>query len=691
MFTRFSLGRRKHRFALLFVFLTVSFDAAADSGDYRVREETLSTGARIVQRVDTTAFPQFQGERPAPPSADAPCVNSGHLRAIRALVPRNSNDLFAFAPADGSLYLTAGLYNHHLIVEYGGASVGPSTAPFRNADGQAQWEGGTKHRWWLTTQLGGKLSEKATHYLVTLFVSPRFDGVSLRERMVNLAVTVNEATVQGMNVVAGQSLANSVLLAVDDDAWTRWQQQPLRTGLARNAEGEPLALPGAFTSRLPFVEQRTIDFNNEPGIRRRDKRCLTEIAYTLSNLLFPTVLEMYLGRADLCSLDPHPNQDIGRALPLVEVVNREDVPPIVESTVFEAMAVEASDLGAPTAFDAAMDIQFCNAFHPQAEENQACTDTDRRIMGAIGDLTPLEIDELLAAIARTFDPNQAGVGSLRTGNDELDRWLNADLSRAANALNAAQAVVRVSDARDEPNEPVKSKKKKKRKLLKASCTEAAKSDPDPDSGDPFQECVRKAKRSTGETGPVVALAPHVVDDQRFHERGTPQFNRLVTEFRNSHRGMPWGIAENQFATFTAAIARDRAPTGDNLGLVFINDPAQRNATERFRYGVEHIWAPGLGGGDNAGHRGDWQTLRGLSINSRDALIQLVMTALTAPTARFTQARTNSGNIVRTFQYFVFVHGARAYAIRNVRIVLAQNGMVITAYPLRDARAEPVEM
>ena len=73
------------------------------------------------------------------------------------------------------------------------------------------------------------------------------------------------------------------------------------------------------------------------------------------------------------------------------------------------------------------------------------------------------------------------------------------------------------------------------------------------------------------------------------------------------------------------------------------------------------------------------------------LVQVIMTALTDPNAQYTQTRMRNGNIVRTFSYFLFRHNNTLYAIRNVRIVLGQNGMVVTAYPLRNANAQALSM
>ncbi len=692
MASPFPISTREPRLALaLLVSLLLPMGAAAAdySGDYRVRDQVLSSGVRMVQRVDRTAFPSFEGERPGASSPDAPAVEAGHVRAVRALLARKSDDSLALALPDGSAYLAVDFYNHHVAVEYGSTPAGQSVNPFGTADEESKSEGDEQHRWSQVISIGGKPSSSVTHFLATLYVVPHLDGQSRQERAPNVVLTIHEATLQGMNVVRGRSLAGNVLLAVDEAQWKRWSEQPIRAGIIPDMRKRPLSLPADFAGGLPFVDQRTLGLSGDASTRRRDKRCLTDAFYLASNLLLPALLEMYFGRSDLCSLDPHPNQDIERALPFVEVADRENAPRFAEATVLESTASDSAELGAPAAFDAAMDVQFCNENHPEAAAEDACGDEDHRAIAAIGRLSPQQIDELLAAIARMYEPDQPGTATLRTGDGELDRWLNADLVRAENALSAAQAIVHVSDTQGAPNEPIKNKKKKKRKLLKATCNETK--EDEHDSVDPFQECVRKAKRRARETDAVVALTPHIATNERYRQRGTPQFERLVRELRNTGRPMPAGISEAQFSQFTAAIARDSASTGDNLGFVFINDPTLRNGTARFRYGVEHIWAPGAGGGDNAGHRDDWQALGGLPVNNRDTLVRIIMAALTDPNARFTQSRTRNGNVVRTFHYFTFIDGDMPFAIRNVRIVLAQNGMVVTAYPLRGATAERLDM
>jgi len=692
MFRCLSVRIRTIPLALLLATTSVvSLDALADSGDYRMRSETRSNGVGVLQQVDANTFPQFQGSRPASSSPDTPGVEASHLRAVRMLVPNKSDYNVAIGSQDESAQIIVEFYNHALFVVYGGPSLSKSSSPFLRTDRTTVWQD-TTHRW---AQRVDVSSSRASHFVMTLYVVPRLDGASSSNGKGNLLLTVNEASVQGMHVITGRTLASDIALAVDESNWSRWRQAPLRAGLIRGDQDGVLHPLRTSTRRLPFIEQRTLDLRADSGGRRRDKRCLNNVIFDMSNLMLPLLLDVYFGRADLCSFDPHPNEDIAAPLPLVEVTDPQDIPRLPEPTVFEASALEPRELGHTDAFDAAMDVQFCNANHLAGEGEQPCTDEDRRAVAAIGELTPLEVDELLASIARMFAPDQQGAGTLRTGNAELDRWLNADLNRAEQALNAAKAIVRVSDAAANVNETIKKKKNKKEKVVKASCVIKQKDDGSDEvkngADDEFTLCVKKAKRQLGETGPTVALPPHVDDSDRFHLRGTPGFTRLVREFRNTGRSLPPGMAGDHFAQFTTAIARDRAPTGDNLGLIYINDPTLRGNV-RFKYGIEHIWAPGAGGGDDAGHRDDWQTrLPGLSVSGRDVLTQVIMAALTDPFAQFRQTRSRNGNVVRTFEYFTFRQGQRLFAIRNVRIVLGQNGMVITAFPLKNASAQSLEM
>jgi hypothetical protein len=699
-------ARAVPRALLLFASFILTVDAAADSGDYRTREETRSGDMRVTQSVDTVAFPHFQGTRPAVSGAVVPSVGADHVRSIRMLIPETSRNTFALALQDASAYMAFDFFNHAVTVEYGGKSVNEAAVPFVKTDRELKWNGSPMRRWMQVIRTGSTTSSGNTHFLVSLYILPRFDSKTPTQGTPNLVVTINRATVHGMNVVRGATVVDNVMLAVSDADWKHWREQAIQAGNLFVSSGEGINLPAGFTGGVPFIEQRAIALNGDSNARRRDKRCMSDIAYEISHLMFPLLLEVYFGRADLCSLDPHPNQDIAAPLPLVEITNRDDVPAYVTSTVYEAVAREPDQLGGTDAFDAAMATQFCNTNNPQANDGTACTDEDLRAAGQIGTLSPAQITELLAHIERMFDPDQPGTATLRTGHAELDRWLNADLERAENALNAAQAVVHVSDVRKNPKEPIKNDndENRKRPLVKSSCVMTDKHARASDD-DGFQVCVRDAKRRLNIRRSVIAVPPLVEHAQErndakkdktrenhgYFRPRTPEFNRILTEFRNSGREMPRGLSQSQLAEFTAAAARDPAPTGDNVGLILFNNPAFRGTVQRFPYGIEHIWAPGGGGGDDAGHRDDWTGFKGFKVERRELMVDVVMTALTDPNAQYTQTRTRKGNIVRTFHYFVFTHNGTMYAIRNVRIVLGQNGMVITAYPLRNASAAPLSM
>ncbi len=679
---------------LLSIPFVLPVDALADQGQYRVRDEARSNGVRVVQQVDSVIFPRFEGSRPSSSAPDAPGIEAGQLRAVRAVTQRRGDSTLAIVSQDGAASIVVEFFNRHVRLTYRGPSVSESSNPFVGRDKETRWK---NNGWEQTVATGGPLSAEATHFVVTLYALPRTGDPSQPKGKGNLVVTVNEATVQGMRVIGGRVLVDKATLAVDENNGSRWRQAPLRAGVLADEDAETQNPATAFTRHPLFVEQRTLDLRTDESTRRRDKRCVNSAIHEMSNLLLPALLEVYFGRADLCSLDPHPNQDIAAPLPLVEVTDPQDVPRIPEPTVFEAAALDPADLGYADAFDAAMGIEFCNANHRAGPDEQPCTDEDRRESAAIGELTPQAIDDLLAQIARMYQPDQQGPATLRTGNADLDRWLNADLVRAEQALIRAKSIARLSGAAEEPTIPIKKKRKKtddtKTKVLKTSC--AIDKQDNVDGDDEYRVCVRKGKkkirRTEGETGPFVALTPHIDDGTRFHLRNTARFTPLVREFLNTNGNAPNGMSNEEFTRFTAAIARDAAPTGDNLGIVYLNDPSIKK-TDRFKYGLEHIWAPGSGGGANAGHRGDWEdNVAGLSVNTRAMLTELIMTALTDPYAQFTQTRGRNGNVVRTYKYFTFTHGQRVYAISNVRIVIGQNGMVITAYPLDKAKAVALDM
>src|SRR6476620_9134705 len=101
---------------LLSIPLAFSVDAFADAGDYRVKDETRTSGVRIVQQADAVTFPQFEGSRPASSAPDAPGIEAGHLRAVRVLSPKRGDSTLAIASQDGATHIVVEFLNRHVLV-----------------------------------------------------------------------------------------------------------------------------------------------------------------------------------------------------------------------------------------------------------------------------------------------------------------------------------------------------------------------------------------------------------------------------------------------------------------------------------------------------------------------------------------------------------------------------------------------
>ncbi|MHA2690738.1 hypothetical protein, partial [Vibrio harveyi] len=226
----------------------------------------------------------------------------------------------------------------------------------------------------------------------------------------------------------------------------------------------------------------------------------------------------------------------------------------------------------------------------------------------IGNLSPRSVRELIQNINDYHADSEAGAAAplhLRTGNTQLDAWMAADSERAANALSSAASIAEVSDSRANPDKPSNMRQRKK-KVVKASCAE---NNVKREASEQGWECVRKAKRKLNRHDNAIAVLPQLQTGGRYYLAGTSEFDVLVQTFLRPGPELPAGIRTNEFAGLTAAIAHDGASTGDNLGIVYLNNPVNRGR-QRFPFGLNHIWAPGGGGGEQ-GHREDW---RALSVN-----------------------------------------------------------------------------
>lgn len=669
--------------SILLAFLAASAISHAQSNDFRSWTEKRPGGVQVLQHWNYRYFPGAQGRYVDPNEPDLPGVGGEPIRSLRVVVPLDAQYRTDFMMKAGSdQELSGQIGATELSVAYWRPSESHVANPFLPAKAGARpatWDA-ERRVWTQKIPFIRKLSANATHVLINLYIAPGPTLAPQREDSGNLFITVHEAAIEDAGIIAGRQLAEDVAISVEDNGWHAWKHQPIRAG-----SGGIGAIHEWPHGQAALVEQRALSLQGDSAGPARDKRCVEDFLQTL--IYAPVwLLERALNAPSHCTLDPEPNNQPN--LPLIDIAAAPELPPAIDLTLYEAAAIDA---GGFSAFDVAMNIVFCNDnTSPAAALGEACTLTDRSAIAAIGELSPDQIRALLEQIAGLGGSSQQANTSLNTGNAALDIWLNENWERAENALNAAVTIVRTSDAAQRPNKPVK-KPGTEAKILKASCVDNR--DVLEIGDDPWQQCIRKAKHRTNVTVPAVSIPPRVQVRGNYYLSDTREFDTLVRQFKHSGKSLPPGVSSDQFAQFTRAIGIDAARAGDNLGIVFLNDPDMRGGRQRFPFGLEHIWAVGSGGGPNAGHREDWQTLLGLSVNSRELLVQIVMAALTDPDAAYVQQRSRNGNLVRIYRGFRFHYGSRIYRVRNIQVVLGQNGMVISAFPIKDASAdiEPMSM
>jgi len=702
---------------------------AADGARFHVRDNVRINGGAVTQFSNSTTFPEREGvDRPAE-QLSLPGTSNDALRAVRLVIPIDAKRMARFLMVadktnDGIFGETS---DYALTMIYRGPSASGNINPFTPVHGSKPLAlaNSDASAWAQLIPFSRALSRGATHLLVTAYFLPRTHTPLTGPAPSNLIVTVDEASVQaGKNAAAGDNstqypgrivararLISDVKLKVDAEAWTHWIQQAIRAGSADTNR----ALVAGRVGSAAFVEQRMLslasDGGHASGSNARKKRCVEDWILAATTFGSWFIERLLLGADSACSLDgasdanaPH------RDLALVEIVPFIQARPNIDHAIYEATAYPDDEA---SAFARAAGILFCgdDIANGGTGSNDACTVQDHAALTAIGALSPRAVRRLLDQIAGIGASARGETQPLRTGNTRLDQWLNADWTRASNALDAALSVVAVSDAALAPEQPMAAGGGSA-VLVKASCAHsdafgephpAAVSEDDDSNRNAWQACTKKSQKKVGTQGKRFAVPPLVQSHGQYHMRPaeafadlrrSDPFRRLIAQFNASGRSRPGGMTESQFPLMTRAIAVDGARTGDNLGIVFLNDATDRRqpGRRRFSFGLEHIWAPGTGGGDNAGHRGDWAALDGLPVDSLDMLAHIVMSALTDVNADYVQQRPDAkGNRPRTYRSFRFTYSGALYVIHDVRVILGQNGMVITAYPLVGAKAVQLNM
>ncbi len=726
------VSRAVRAFVLCVATLATTLVDAADAARFHVRDEVQINGAAVTQFSNGAAFPELEDAHRPAEQLSLPGTASDALRAVRLVIPIDAKRTARFAMvADNANDGIFGETNDYaLTMIYRGPSASGNANPFTptqerkslalaNSDASA---------WARLIPFSRALSRGATHLLVTAYFLPLTHTRLTGPEPSNMIVTVDEASVQsgkrataGHNspaqpgrIVARARLISDVKLNVDAKAWTNWIKQAIRAGSADTNQ----ALVAGTVGAAAFVEQRMLSLSSGGGnageSNARKKRCVEDWILAATTFGSWFIERVFLGADSACSLDGASDANAPyRDLTVVQVVPFVEAGPNADHAVYEAAAYPDDEA---SAFARAAGILFCgdDIANGGTGSNDACTAQDHAALTAIGALSPRTVRRLIDQIAGIGSSARGETQPLRTGNTRLDQWLNADWARASNALDAALSVVAVSDAALAPEQPIAAGGGSA-VLVKASCAHsdafgepnpATVSDDDDSNGNnsnAWQECTKKSQKKTGMHGKRFATPPLVQSHGQYHMRPaepfaelprTHPFRRLIAQFNASGRSRPGGVPESQLPHMTRAIAVDGARTGDNLGIVFLNDATDRRqpGRRRFSFGLEHIWAPGTGGGDNAGHRGDWAALDGLPVDSLDMLAHIVMSALTDVNADYVQQRPDAkGNRPRTYRSFRFTYSGALYVIHDVRIILAQNGMVITAYPLVGAKAVRLNM
>lgn len=647
---RFNLGSGRRLVAASVLFTALVAMPSVVRAQSLGTVQTAGDGGIIEQIATARVFPTFWGQlRPSGSLAVAAIENAESVRSVKVLVARDGSsttDLFTLRAGEATI--SARVSDTSLAVTFGTGSP-PLTA--ETTTSKLLWR---------------EIPQDVKYLLFTAYIVPWITPQS--EWSDKVIVSVNEAAVHGSSIVAGREIADLI-----------------RSGLSNEGLDELIQSPISVTSGTPdnrgieFLEQRTVPFSDALGSQHRSKRCVEDFIQGITSLT-AWWWERLFGAPSICS-----SQQSGlQPDPQIDLVPVRSEPVNVDLSVYEADEIQGGDV---PDFEVAIGVQFCNDNPPTRRSGnpEDCTPADREAIGLIGDLSPNVVRELIQAINDYNADSQTGAAAplhLATGNAQLDRWLLADPERAGNALSSAASIAQASDSRTKPNEPTNLRKRKK-KVIKASCAD---NNAMRESSEQGWECVTKAKRKLKRHDDAIAVPPQLQTGGRYYLAGTNEFNTLVQTFLRPGPELPAGIRSNEFAGLTAAIAHDGASTGDNLGIVYLNNPTN-NSRQRFPYGLNHIWAPGGGGGEE-GHRQDW---RALSVDSANVLTRVIMAALTDVHADYTQTRTADGKVVRTYRRFSFMNAGRQTVYRNVRIVLRQNGMVVTAFPLNNAKQEVVQL
>lgn len=666
-------------------FLLLPLAASAQQPAFETKSGTLRNGVHVTQVVNTSVFPDFDGATGEAPPARLPRANASSFRSVRIVAPldgaRDTKIALAVGPQSDGIGVT--LDSDTLSVIYRGPRSSDNDNPFMKSErGTAPAIASYNAEGWVRNiPMTRGISADAKHLLVTAYLFPSRARDAVESLGGNVILAITEARIEGQRIVPGAWLAPPVKLLVRNESWARWSDERIaaRAGYVK-------ATPESDDPEtLVLAEQRVIALDTRADPTKRVRRC----AEDWFGVFTAWSLERMFSETSYCLLDPA-QQAPSKRLALIDV---EPLPEPPGKSVMSDLAWYLIDTRNTNGFYIAMAGMLCDNDPdgdgtPTTEPRLTCTVDELEAIQAMSGLSP----DTMRALLDEIDRGDSTPG--RTGNAQLDNWINAHVDAARNALYVALGIVRHSDAHEHRTRPV-SETGLNASVLAATCQSDI--DVAHSSEEPWEQCKTRARKRANMTRSVVALPPHIELAGRFYLRDKPDdakaFESLVHWYGNTGLPHPEGISTGEFSRAMRAIGIDAAPTGRNLRMVYLPDvPRLKKKHGRPEVGLEHIWWPGSGGGPNAGHRDEWIALgRAHSIEvERDMVATIVMTALTSPSATLAPPRLQANmRDRRLFTRVRFTHRSQMYEATNIVIVLERNGMVVTAFPLGNATLKQV--
>ncbi len=567
------------------------------------------------------------------------------------------------------------------------------------SEDSSTFPGYTQKYWRWSFPLSEPFDPLDTNVLVSILITP---ASYLTDGKPGIHVMINKARFDEKGLLAvGDSLLESPLsLQADDYSMSLWQTLPLTVSSFHFndanivQEAANLNIEAGKLTPHPYYSDYDIEFLDQRTypVNRRFKRCWEDFIQGV-NTLSAWWIERLFGAPSICEIDtgehsPQITQQNNNSSVVITYTTNNESPepnPNETDTVVPISSNELDVASNQTSYQAAMDIAYCanevDTGTTQADQQNHCNDNEEQVISWLGDVSLDHQITMQTGLRQFLDDQARGAAvfpdNIATGNAQLDQWVREHAEQAESLIARSVQVLVNSDTRSSPNIAPNELRQRKKKVTKTSCYSRDTSVKQ-ESGE--WQCVKNTKKRHKNTDKVVALPPRVeegyVTNDSNNSSDQQRHRNLVREFlnQNNHNNLPPGLNSNQFSDFTPYIGRDAAPTGQNLGILYLNNPRIPGSHQRFSYGLSHIWT-----NNDGGHRRDWENYE---IQNTTQLSHLIMTALTQRQPKKHEKQTN-GNYRREYSEVSVPRGDGSFDVySNFIIILGSNGMVITAYPTK---------